>query len=211
MDTDRFNRYAENFTNSSRIVSRCMAQLETASGNIGTVISETIEIEGEISEAEGYLRAMEVELKTISASDKRNAQQKVTESKADLKQMQSSYQSAKFRAEALALKSGSGGKSITSNQKLDNSTATLEQSRNILHQTEQIGDDIINDLEGQKETLQETKEKVTETRQFTMDAKYVLRMMGNRALMHKACVMFTIVILFGAIIGVGYYGIVGVR
>jgi hypothetical protein len=42
-----------------------------------------------------------------------------------------------------------------------------------------------------------------------MDAKYVLRMMGNRALMHKAMVMFAIVVLFGAIIGVGYYGIVG--
>jgi uncharacterized Rossmann fold enzyme len=86
---------------------------------------------------------------------------KVTESKADLKQMQSQYSSAKFKAEALALKSGgSGGKSQNSNQKLDNSTATLEQSRNILHQTEQIGDDVITDLEGQKETLTETKEKV---------------------------------------------------
>jgi len=190
-----------------------MSQLESSSADAATVINQTIEIEGEMAEAEGYLRAMEVEFKTLPAVDKKSAQQKLNDSKADFKQMSSKYQSAKFKAESMALKTGgsANSKNQSANQKLDNATATLEQSRNVLHQTEQIGDTIIQDLEGQKETLVETKEKVKETKRYTGDARSILRMMGNRALLHKAIVMLTIVALFGAIVGVGYYGFTGGR
>lgn len=83
---------------------------------------------------------------------------------------------------------------------------SLEQSRQILAQTENIGVNIITDLESQKEILIDAQGKVKETRQFTMDAKKVLRIMGNRAAMHKCCVIFTIIILAGAIGAIAYYG-----
>mmetsp|Transcript_40579 Transcript_40579/g.80702 ORF Transcript_40579/g.80702 Transcript_40579/m.80702 type:complete len:213 (+) Transcript_40579:44-682(+) len=210
MDADRFRRYEENFLNSSRIISRCMSQLESANGNVDTVVAQTVEIEGELSEAEGFIRAMDVEFKTMSANDKRNAQQKVNDYKAEHQQMVTNFQGAKFKAESMALKGGPNARSklLNANQRLDSSTATLEQSRNILYQTENIGDAVITDLESQKEKLVDAREKVKDTKRFTVDAKQILRMMGNRALMHKACVMLTIVLLFGAIIGIGYYGIV---
>lgn len=175
-----------------------------------TVVTQTVEIEGELSEAEGFLRAMDVEFKTMAANEKRNSQQKVNDYRAELKTLQSNFQNAKYKAESLALKGGASARTklINANQKLDSATATLEQSRNILYQTEAIGDTIITDLEGQKEMLVDAREKVKDTKRFTVDAKHILRMMGNRALMHKACVMLTIVLLFGAIIGIGYYGIV---
>ena len=209
-----------------------MIQLEAANGNVGklvmfavhcplylislsffisdTVVSQTVEIEGELSEAEGFLRAMDVEFKTMAASDKRNSQQKVTDYRAELKTLQSNFLNTKFNAESLSLKGGANARAklLNANQKLDSATATLEQSRNILYRTEAIGDTIITDLEGQKEMLVDARDKVKETKQFTLDAKGILRMMGNRALMHKACVMLTIVLLFGAIIGIGYYGII---
>jgi hypothetical protein len=44
---------------------------------IDTVISASVEIEGELSESEGYIRAMEIEFRTMSSVEKRGAQQKV--------------------------------------------------------------------------------------------------------------------------------------
>lgn len=174
------------------------------------MVTQTVEIEGELSEAEGFLRAMDVEFKTMAANEKRTAQQKVNDYKQEHRQMQNNFQTAKYKAESLALKGGPNARTklLNANQKLDESTATLEKSRNILNQTEAIGDTIITDLESQKETLVDARDKVKETKRFTVDAKQILRMMGNRALMHKACVMLTIVLLFGAIIGIGYVGIV---
>lgn len=179
--------------------------------NLDVVVTQTVEIEGELSEAEGFLRAMDIEFKTLPANRKQNSQQKLNDYKAEHKNLTTNFQKAKYQAESLALKGGPNARSKlqNANQKLDSSTATLEQTRNILYQTEQIGDAVITDLESQKEKLVDARDKVKETKRFTVDAKQILRMMGNRALMHKACVMLTIVLLFGAIIGIGYYGIVG--
>ncbi len=190
-----------------------MHQLGEANGNVDLVISSSVEIEGELSEAEGYLRAMDVEFRTMSSVEKRSAQQKVTDYRDEYRLMLQKYQTGKFNAEALALKGGPSARTklLTANQKLDQSTATLEQSRMILNQTEQIGNTIISDLESQKETLVRAQDKVTETRQFTMDAKKVLQIMGNRAVMHKCCVMFTIVVLLGVIGVIAYYGFIKSR
>jgi vesicle transport through interaction with t-SNAREs protein 1 len=174
------------------------------------VISSSVEIEGELSEAEGFLKAMDVEFRTMASSDKRLAQQKVTEYKEEYKQLSQNFQTAKFNAESQALKGGNTARNkiLTANQRIDQSTVTLEQSRMLLAQTENIGNTIITDLENQKETLLDAKTNVKDTKQITVEAKNVLVIMGNRAVIHKICISFTILILFGAIIGVAYYGFV---
>lgn len=211
MDSGRFGRYEEYFLNCSRIVSRCMSQLDSANGNVDMVIQASVEIEGELSEAEGYLRAMDVEFRTMASSEKRNVQQKVNGYKEELKQLQQNFQRSKFNAESQALKSGPTARTrlMASNQKLDDSTASLEQSRQLVSQTENIGNTILTDLETQKETLVGATEKVKDTKEYTVDAKRILRMMGHRAVIHKICIMFTILALLGAIGAVGYYGLVG--
>jgi vesicle transport through interaction with t-SNAREs protein 1 len=191
-----------------------MQQLTNANGNIDTVISANVEIEGELSEAEGYLRAMEVEFRTMASADKRTVQQKVGDYKEEYKQLFENFQSAKRSAESSALKSNGNtpaarNKLLTANQKLDNSTATLEQSRILLANTENIGNTIIDNMEAQKETLQGAQTKVQETKGFTDQAKDVLRQMGNRAIVHKMCVMFTILVLLAAICGLIYYKFIG--
>eukprot|EP01038_Epipyxis_sp_PR26KG_P013527 gene13527-18147_t len=210
MEFDRFQRYEENFLNSSRIISRCMMQLDSSGGNVDVVITASVEIDGELSEAEGYLRAMEVEFRTMASSDKRTAQQKLTDYKEEYRQLQQHYQSSKFNAESAALKSGSAARTklLSVNQRLDQSTATLEQSRQILAQTEQIGTTIITDLESQKEKLMEARSNVKDTRDITNEARQVLKIMGNRALIHKLCVVFTIIVLLGGIIAVAYFGFI---
>jgi cytochrome c biogenesis factor len=52
---------------------------------VDVVVSQTVEIEGELSEAEGFIRAMDVEFKSLSAAEKRNAQQKVNDFRAGWK------------------------------------------------------------------------------------------------------------------------------
>jgi len=209
-DLDRFKRYEENFLNATRIVSRGVQKLGDSNGNVDQVIASSVEIEGELSEAEGYLKAMDVEYRTMASADKRAAQQKVSDYKEEYRMMQQNYQSAKFQAESLALKGGPSARTrlLQANQRLDQSTSTLEQSRRLLGQTERIGDSILVDMAVQKETLLDAQSKVKETKGFTVEAKRVLRLMGNRAFMHKCCIMFTIVFL-AAIIGVvAYFGFI---
>lgn len=207
---DRFRRYEENFLNSTRIVGRSIHKLSEANGNVDVVISSSVEIEGELSEAEGYMRAMDVEFRTMSSADKRGVQQKVTDYKDEYRQMVQTYQTAKFQAESLALKGGPSSRTrlLTANQRLDNSTATLEQSRMLVGQTENLGNAIILDMEAQKETLMGAQDRVKETKGFTVEAKRVLRLMGNRAFMHKCCVMFLIFFLAGVIGVISYYGFI---
>ena len=73
-------------------------------------------------------------------------------------------------------------------------------------QTEQIGNTVLTDLENQREILLDAHDKVTETRGFTTDAKSVLRMMGFRAVYHKMCMLFTILVLAGVIGVIVYFG-----
>lgn len=174
------------------------------------VIATSVEIEGELSEAEGYLRAMDIEFRAMSSAEKRSAQQKVSEYRDELKQLQQHFQTAKFNAESEALKNSPAARNkiLTANQKLDQSTATLEKSRQIIAETDSIGETIITDMTKQKETLMDAREKVRETKSYTVDAKRILRMMSNRAVMHKICVIFTIIVLAAGIGSLAYFGFI---
>lgn len=188
-----------------------MAQLDRANGNVDTVISASIEIEGELSEAEGYLRAMDVEFRTMAASEKKGVQSKVSGYKEEFRQLQQSFQNTKFNAESEALKSGGStarNRIAASNQKLDDATASLEQSRQLVAQTENIGNAVITDLKSQKETLETAAERVDETKGFTVEAKRILAMMGRRAILHKILITLTVIVLAAAIGCVAWFGII---
>lgn len=212
MEADRFNRYEENFLNCSRIISRAMIELEKSHGNVDNFISTSVDIEGELSEAEGYLRAMDVEFRTMSSVEKRSTQQKVSDYKEELKSLQGQYQSLRTQIEAGLLKGNvddaTRNKLLSTNEKLDQSTATLELTRMILAETDQMGGQILVDMDNQKKLLIESNQKVKDTKGFTVEARRVLKIMGNRAIMHKIGVGMCMLGLLAAIIGVGYVGFV---
>ena len=153
---------------------------------------------------------MDTEFRSMVAGDKKTAGQKVADFREEYRQILENFRSTKSKAESIALKSGSGArdKLITANQRLDHSTATLEQSRMLVAQTETIGNNIAQDLSKQKETIISAKSKVQETKQFTTDAKGILRMMGRRNVYHKIILFIIILILFGAICVTFYYGFI---
>lgn len=165
-------------------------------------------IDVELSEAEGYKKAMEAEFRQISTTEKRTAQQKLTEYNEEFARLQNSYATSKSTAENLAMSKGPAARSklLNANQRLDESTATLEQTRQLVAQTETIGNTVLTDLGSQKEKLVDAREKVKETKNFTTEARRVLKMMGNRAIMHKIFIFLLIIGLGAAIVATGYYG-----
>jgi vesicle transport through interaction with t-SNAREs 1 len=150
---------------------------------------------------------MDVEFRTMMGAEKKTASQKVTEFRDEYKQMTQTFQTTKQQAESTALKNGPAARTklIAANQRLDKSTATLEQSRMLIAQTEQVGDTIITDLESQKESLKSSQAKVQQTQQYTVDAQGVLRTMGRRAVIHNILMMLIIFVLFGVICVIVYY------
>jgi vesicle transport through interaction with t-SNAREs protein 1 len=167
-----------------------------------------VEVEGELSEAEGFLRAMDVEFRTMSSQTKRSTQMKMTEYRDEYQQMIKEYQDSKLKGEDLVVRSGEGSrkKLIDANKSLDNSTAELEKSRQIIAHTEQTGNEVISDLEAQREKLVGANEYIKDTQQFTTDAKTILRNMGTRAFLQKIGVIFIIIALFAIIVVEIYYG-----
>ncbi len=207
----RFKLYEEEFYNSTRIINRELKNLENANGNVDSVILYSVEVEGELSETEGYMKAMEVEIKNFPAKDRQSGQQKLTNFKDEYRQLLQRYQLTKQNAEAQALKGGPSARAklINSNQKLDQSSAMLEETRRVLAATEQTGNVILTDLESQKETLTDAHSKVKEVHTLTDRAREVLADMKRRAIAHKVCLFFTIIVLMGIIVGLAYYGFAG--
>lgn len=207
----RFLRYEENFLNSDRIIRRSLQRLQEANGNVDSVIAISVEIESELSETEGYLKAMDVEQRTIPPQDKRSTSEKVQEYRSEYRERLNNFKTAKHNAEALALRGGANAnriKLLNTNSRLDASTATLEQSRQLVAQTEGIGTTILTDMSQQREILMDADDKVEETRGYTKDAKGILTMMSNRAYYHKLCIYAWILFLFVAIVTVIYYGFI---
>lgn len=207
---DRFSRFEEDFLNSSRIVTRTISQLSGSRGNADTIISLCVDLEFEMGEAEAYTKAMDVEFRSLPSGEKKNAQQKINGYKEEVKQLKEHYVRTKKEAEALALKTGSASrqKIVDSQQKMDNTTRLLEQSRQLIAQTDNIGNETISNMENQKDQLIGATAKVDETRAYTANAKDVLVAMGNRALRHTACVCAVIIILLGLNVLVIYFAFV---
>jgi vesicle transport through interaction with t-SNAREs 1 len=176
---------------------------------IDTIISLSVDIETEISEAEAYLRALDVESRS-AIGDKRAMAAKLADFKKEIRSLNDDYRNCKFEAEQQALKSGSTARTklTSNNDKLDKSTRTLEQSRMLVAQTQDVGNVILTDLESQREQLEDAHGKVKDTKQYTLDAKGMLRMMHNRAVLHKILVYVTIVVLFGIIVVMIYFGFI---
>jgi glutamine synthetase type III len=178
--------------------------------HIDSVEAISMDIEIELSEAQGYVKALEVEAKSVITGDKRDMVAKVSSYTGELKSSQENYRKARFEAEMKCSRNGAGDRErlVKNNDRLDNSTRTLENSRMIAAQTSQIGNVIMSDMESQREQLEDAHSRVQDTHKYTMDAKGVLKMIYTRAVVHKVCVYFTIALLFSLIIIVIYYGFI---
>lgn len=84
------------------------------------------------------------------------------------------------------------------------SSGVLDQARRTVAETEQIGVTIMTDLHDQRQTLLRSKERVRETREYTSQARSVLKSMSRREVTNKIIIGVTIVVLL-VLIGIVLY------
>eukprot|EP01041_Mallomonas_annulata_P003103 gene3103-6093_t len=180
---DRFRRYEEEFLNSMRILNQSLRQLERPNGNTDTILSLSVDIEGELAEAEAYLRAMDFEFRAMVSSEKRSISEKVSAYKTEYTSLVSTFKTIKHSAESYALKANAHNQlnRQSASEKLDKTTESLEHSRRIVADTENIGRNVITDLTSQKEKIISASQNVQETKNVTFDTKLILQKMGTKA------------------------------
>ena len=190
---------------------RAMAHSQSSIYMPEILISSSIECEGELFEIEGFLKAMEVEVNAMLSSEKQHSQKKLEGYADEYKQARQISEELKIASQTAARKNGYDTATrialMVANERLDISTRSLQQSKNVVCETEMIGDQIVSDLEDQREKLIGAGGNIKETRRSTLDAKKVLNLMGYRALTHRFFLTFIFVLLLIFIWMLIYYGI----
>ena len=97
---------------------------------------------------------------------------------------------------------------VASNERLYQSTYSLQQAKQTVNETEQIGDIIVNDLESQREKLIGAGDNVTGTKQSTHIARRALNLISRRVLVQKIFLSILILLLFVTMWLLLYYGII---
>eukprot|EP00619_Florenciella_sp_RCC1007_P009177 CAMPEP_0205903680 /NCGR_PEP_ID=MMETSP1325-20131115/250_1 /ASSEMBLY_ACC=CAM_ASM_000708 /TAXON_ID=236786 /ORGANISM="Florenciella sp., Strain RCC1007" /LENGTH=231 /DNA_ID=CAMNT_0053269353 /DNA_START=63 /DNA_END=758 /DNA_ORIENTATION=+ len=180
--------------------------------------------EARFGEAERHLRRMEAALQTLEGSERTSREQAVSRCKQDFQSLKTELNRAlndADNAELTGLSGGGrggggriggggyqpptsgdggwGGPSSAPPTSGMRGTELLEESRRIIGETEEIGDQVMGDMENQRHQLLSEHEKVLETRGFISDARQTLSTMGWRELQHKAMLVAIIIILFVSI------------
>jgi vesicle transport through interaction with t-SNAREs 1 len=170
-----------------------------------------VDCEGELSEIEGFYRAMEAEVNAMLSADKQHNQRKLEGYYGEyltavdaFKELRISTQSAAKKNEATT---STRKVLVASNERLDQSTYSLQQAKQTVNETEQIGDTIVSDLENQREKLIGAGENVTETKSNTHTARRALNLISRRVLIQKIFLLILILLLFITMWVLLYYGL----
>lgn len=175
------------------------------------LVSTSVECEDELSEIEGFWKAMEVEVQSMMSTDRQYNQRKLDGYAMELKQHREDFKQLRNKANTASKKIESTSTNrqalIDANNRLDQSTKSIQKSHLSISDTEQVGYVIITDLENQREKLTGAGVNVDETKGYTYDARRVLNLISNRVLMQKFSLVTLIIILFSVIWILMYYGI----
>jgi Snare region anchored in the vesicle membrane C-terminus len=175
------------------------------------MVRTSVECEDELSEIEGFWRAMEVEVQDMISTDKIYNQKKLDGYAGELKQLRDVYKELRNKSNIIAQKHDATSIKrkalLDANDRLDKSTKSLQKSQFSINDSEQVGYVIIADLENQREKLIGAGANVDETKGITYNARRVLNQISNRVLMQKLSLLALILTLFCVIWLLLYYGI----
>ena len=150
---------------------------------------------------------MDFEFRSMVSSEKRSISEKVSLYKEEYSLLSSNFQTIRQSAESYNMKHSTFGRSnlIPINQSLDQATATLEKSRQIIAETENVGTTAISTLTLQRENLLTANDRVVDTGVITSDTKALLSRMGMRAFTQNLVLSSLIVVLAIIIVIVIYF------
>ena len=174
------------------------------------LISTSVECEGELSELEGFVKAMEIEVNSMIFSEKQHSQQKLEGYAEEYREALLSFEELRRVAKAAIIKNEMNSATrralVADNDRLDQFTNGILQSKSVVAETELIGNVITSDLENQREKLLGAGENVRETKEYTQVARRVLNIMSNRDFTYKLFLFFLSFLLFLIIWMLTYYG-----
>lgn len=184
---------------------------------IDTIIHAIVDLEGEISESDGYLKAMEVcvhsirmDTENVTPAEKVFFLSSFQRHSDELQHVKSLFNNIKnqYQTSLNVSNTSKSGSSSSSSQSLHESTRMLEESRRVLHQSQAVSDEVIIDLEHQKESLLSSQNHVKQTTQVTNDAKAILKQMRTTIWLKKIRIYVIIVVLAVTIALIVYFGII---
>jgi hypothetical protein len=161
---ERFKRYEESFLNSCRIVARNSKNLSSTGkdwSKYDALLSLTVSTEDEVSEAEAFLAALESETASLPMHEQQLMELRVEECREDFRKTCAQFRQAVAGAEksfidrAPPSRAGTSANSgrvppKTSFEVSSGSLSSLQDSRKIIAQTDDIGAGTISSLENQR-------------------------------------------------------------
>ena len=94
---------------------------------------------------------------------------------------------------------------LASTDRLNSSTSRLESSHRTILQTEELGRDVLTNLHGQREQLQNTRDNLRKADDNIGRSSRVLRTMGRRVITNKIIMALIILVLLASILLIVYF------
>jgi len=212
--SDLFSNYETEYLQLSQNVARQIQQIPNLSGEQKK--SVVYSAEKNIDEAKQILQHMDLEIRsTPSATTKNQLSSKLKGYESDLIRIQRDFKTARS---ALPKDGGRGqlfdGASnddystkssdqrerlLAGNEKLNDSSAKLKRAQQTAVETEDIGAGILNNLYGQRDTLNRTRDNLKAADDNLSRSRRLINVMGRRVSTNKLILAFIILVLLGAI------------
>jgi len=212
--SDLFSNYETEYLQLSQNVARQIQQIPNLSGEQKK--SVVYSAEKNIDEAKQILQHMDLEIRsTPSASTKNQLNSKLKGYENDLIRIQRDFKAARS---ALPKDGGRGqlfegasnddysSKStdqrerlLAGNEKLNDSSTKLKRAQQTAVETEDIGAGILNNLYGQRDTLNRTRDNLKAADDNLSRSRRLINVMGRRVSTNKLILAFIILVLLGAI------------
>eukprot|EP00638_Chattonella_subsalsa_P019646 CAMPEP_0117858872 /NCGR_PEP_ID=MMETSP0950-20121206/2781_1 /TAXON_ID=44440 /ORGANISM="Chattonella subsalsa, Strain CCMP2191" /LENGTH=239 /DNA_ID=CAMNT_0005708607 /DNA_START=85 /DNA_END=804 /DNA_ORIENTATION=+ len=210
-----FKSYEEEYLKCSRAINRHINELGANNPTADQVHQIDAMAQADLQEADNYIRSMMVEARSLEGQQRSKCKTKVEQYKSDLVNLRANYELAQHRVRRQELIGSEGNiqgihddqktRLLQSSATLEKSSEALESSRRILAETEDIGVNILGDLEEQRETLISAHAKVKQTSSIVHRARYLLNKMGRQALTQRICLYVCIILLVFVIIFLVYF------
>ena len=172
-----------------------------------------------LEDAKMAVQAMELAARSTDEGPTKKKQLTMTVKtyKADLRAAQQNLDAAGRAAERAELMGGAAGSGSSGNlgssdkarlmqtqQKLDQASESLDNTRRMVQETEQVASATVGQLHAQGQQLRDAHGQVVETTQATREARTILRRMAVQAVQNKIILILIIIILLAAIGYVAY-------
>jgi len=224
--SDLFNNYDQEFIRLSQTITRQIAEIPTLHGD--RKINALTSAQKNVDEAHEVLTQMALEISSLpSIATKKDLQNKYKQYDNDFKKMQKDLKVSRTALpkdggrDQLIGNSSLGGdltavgsgqdrdKLLSGTDKLQDTSSKIKQAQMTIISTQEVGAGIMQNLDTQTDTLQHTRDNLTNADTFLNNTRRLLSGMGRRAQTNKlilACIILVLLTAIGLILYFSFSG-----